>query len=704
MRLAKPDTEPLREVEIEPHPLTVFQRVMDNVDVTRGEYAELVVDLLPLQPNERTKFRHRQRRAEIESFARATKGSAGGGFMKLLTTDLTNPGGSDGIGVPRNEAARLLGKADVEEVLHRVSVPTALFYIQMLMRVTSYDKERAHAHLWAIVAAVELWTGRNEFELVKTDFRMTYIGSDAPPRRWWFDYRMAWARFGPLRHRGARVVSFEDVVGFITPPPERRPTPPPPETPPQPVVRPVPDHTTPLAPAVAVDDTAIVAVNDLLDRDGQLLLYGIGRRGATVDRMAGRLLARACATGAGAVLLEADARDERDGAPLWSRLARVEMPLLGDTTQPAAGWNPVLPTAEGAPVDRTAVAVRALTAAARCDDAGQAAALIDAAVRTLGALVSFLPHELAPTIFQVARLIADTRWRDAVLPVVDAPTRRFWFDVLPGLDREVVRRVVDLVRRLAKDPVAVALFGQAETTYDPYARLAEGDTVVLTGGEAQLDDVVAALLWFDASNAARALATAGFERTSVLLGTAVHRYGHDREDLFAHDLAATVQGGTHVLLLTDRPDLHDIDMRRAIRGLATAVAVDTVDAGLAVAAQWVGVGGESDLRATLDALDVDECLVVTARDGWRPRPVDALRGSRRPSSATEPAVGAPAGATLRQTRERLDGLEGRIVDHLSSPGPAAAEPAPGPEEPVEPAMTPNVIPLDPSRRRRKPRE
>jgi hypothetical protein len=708
MRLSRPDTEPLRQVAMDPDPLQPFERVLARCDPARGESAEVILDLLPLTPDERMEFRTRQRKAQIDNFAdvsgRRRPRTPFGAIVDALRKDTTqwDAGEAATVGVPRNEAARRLGKRESDQVAHRVVVPTALFYVQMLIRATSYDRKRAYAHLYALLACWELWAGRNWFELVLTNFRAGFIGSNVPPRQWWFDYRYGTGRFGPLRHRGARVVSLTDVAGWITPPitPPASPPPTPPTAPQQRPARPAADPTVQMPPARNADDTAVVAVDDRLDRDGQLLLFGMGRRGATVDRVAARVVARAVGADAGAVVLEADGMDRRTRAAMWGDHDRVELPLVtDDATRPVAGWNPVPPPAEGAPVDRAAAAVRALTVAARCEETGQAAALIDAAVRTLRALVAFLPRELTPTLLQITRLVDDAAWRESVLSMVDAPTRRFWFEVLPGLDHQVVRCVADLGRRLGEDAQAVALLGQPGTTYDPYPLLAAGRTVVLSAGHSPIDDVLATLLWFDASDAARARAGLGPDRAPALVGTAIHRYGRDREDLFVHDLAATVQSGAPVVLLTDRPDQLDPDMRRMIHGLATAVAVDTVDSGMADAAQWLRIGGESELRAALDAIDVDECLVGTARDGWRARPVDA----RRPAGA-DAARGArppvPAGATLRETRARLDGLEDRIAEHLSAPPP----PPPTSEDDPDSALTPNVIRLDRSRRREKPRE
>jgi hypothetical protein len=371
------------------------------------------------------------------------------------------------------------------------------------------------------------------------------------------------------------------------------------------------------------------------------------------------------------------------------------MPLLTDgAARSVAGWNPLLPPVEGAQVDRAGVTVRALTVAAGCPQSGQAAALLDAAVGTLRALTAFLPHELTPTLFQVARLIADEAWRDSVLPVVDAPTRRFWIEVLPNIDSDVVGSVVDLIRQLEDDAAAVALLGQPDTTYDPYPLLADGATLVLSGGDSPLDDALAALLWFDVSGAVRVLDALGSRPAPVLVGTGAHRYGSDRDDLFAQDLAATVQSGARVVLLTDRPDRHGVEARRAVRGLATVVAVDTVDIGVGVAAQWLRVGGESELRATLDALDVNECLVAAARDGWRPRPVDAGRAVRHAAAGglRSEAEGS-TGMTLDEVRARLEGLEDRIAEHLSAP---PRPPTPADDHPDKGGSS-NVVLLDPSR-------
>lgn len=702
LRMAKPDTEPLRHVDLEPHPLVPLQTALAKVDVAGGERADVIVDLLPLTPAERLKYRERQRTIESKDFMLKAKPAStrGKGFGEQLARALGAP--PPPVLPPEvawNEASKTFGKAEAEEVLHRVTTPY-LYKIQILMRVASYDAARADARLEELLACWEQWAGRNWYELVLTNLRVGYFGSNVGPRRWWFDYRFRTGRFGPLTHTRSAVVGVKDIAGWITPPPPTVPVPPPPAEPSPPSAsphQPDPTPTEPMPPVGNVDDTEIVAVHDLVERDGSLLLYGMGRRGTAVDRLAAELVARATHAGAGAIVLEADT-DQRSGIPAWGRAGHTDAPLLtADVTRPVAGWNPLLAATAGSPVDRAAVAVRALTVMAASSDASQAAALIDAAVSTLRTLVAFVPRELAPTLFQIGRLIDDPAWREAVLPVLDGPMRRFWTDVLPGIHRTVARTVTDLVRSLQDDPVAAASLGQPATTYDPYATLAAGKTVVLSGGVTPLNDALAMLLWLDATAAARTLVESGGDAAPLLVATAVHRRDSDHEGMVIDDFAATAQSGVQVVLLTDRPDLHSDEARRALRGLATAVAVDSVDAGADIAATWLGLDGAPDLLRTLDNLGLGECLVLTARDGWRPRPLIVRRHVGTDTAGDEQSsTDVPEGQTLQSTRARLDDLEERITEHLLSPPP----PDPATTEPDGPEADTNVISFDPSRRRK----
>jgi hypothetical protein len=222
--------------------------------------------------------------------------------------------------------------------------------------------------------------------------------------------------------------------------------------------------------------------------------------------------------------------------------------------------------------------------------------------------------------------------------------------------------------------------------------------VVLSGDATPLNDALAMLLWLDATAAARALVESGRDGAPLLVATAADRRDRDDAGMFIDDLAATVQSGVHVVLLTDRPDRHRDKARRALRGLATAVAVDSVDAGADIAATWVGLDGAQALQRTLDSLGLGECLVVTAREGWRPQPLSLRRPITTDMASAPPAADAPEGEALQSTRARLDDLEERIVDHLLSP------PPPDPEitNPDEPDTDTNVISFDPSRRRRGP--
>jgi hypothetical protein len=713
MRLSRPDVEPLRPVALEPDPLKPFEGVFERCDPARRERCEVALDLLPLVPDERLRYRARHRKYHIDTFAdvsgRVRPKGALGGIVDALRKDVMSwDAGGQGstVGVPRNEAARRIGKVEADQVAHRITVPTALFYVQLLMRTVSTDRKRAYDHLYALLACWELWSGRNWFELVMTNFRLGYIGSNAPPRNWWFDYRFRSGRFAPLRNRGARVVALHDIAGWITPPPkqtdeEEPQEKPAPQAPPAPLP-PAAETTKQMPPAKNADETVVAGSRGVFDKDGHLLLCGVGQRGATVDRVIGRVVARASLDGAGALVIEADGVERRSRLSIWSGQGRIDLPLLtDDSTQPVPGWNPVLPPAEGTPINRAAAVARALSIAAGCAQTGQAAALIDAAIRTLRALLAFLPEPLTPTLFQATRLIDDPEWRDVLLSVVDAHTRRFWFDVLPGLEHDVVRSVSGVFRRLGEDAVTVAVLGQPRTTYDPYPLLAAGRTVVVSGGDEPLDDVLAALLWFDACDAARTLTLSGSDPAPVVAGTAIHRYWHDREDWFAHDLRATVQSGTRVLVMSDQPHRMDVAMQRTIRSLATAIAVDTVDNGMDVMARWLGVKSERDLRATLDGLDIDECLAATAREGWAPRPLDARRsaGSDAARGTSSPAVAG--GASIDDTRTRLDGLDDRIAEHLSAPAVQTPPADAPPKERGALDTDPNVISFDPSRRRKE---
>lgn len=713
MRLSRPDVEPLRPVPAAPDPLAAFERVLEHVDTARGERAEVVVDLLPASTRERHKFRKRQRRHEIIALVDNLTGTKQGTRDARMGRP---PGNSLSLPFYRNSAATRFGLDDVDQVARKVAVPTALFYVQVLMRVVSTDRHRASDHLEALIACWEMWAGRNRFKPAGVNLGFFFVGIDSPLSRWWFDYRLESGRFHPWRRK---LLSAGDVAPWITPPTTMQT---PLATAPtnqdqlqrhglsdiaETLLLPDDQGSPGTSPEPEPDADDLID-DDLIADDGGLLLYGIGRRGGGVDRIAARLAARTARSGAGLLVLDADGTDRRRDVGAWPAPGHMVMPLLSsDADRPVPGWNPVLPPAPGAPVDRGAVALRALIEALRTADAADAVSLLDASLRTLRTLAGLVPQALAPTLFQVPRLVSDAQWRDAVLPLLDAPTRRVWTDVMPGMQRGAVRRVVTLLERLGDDPAAVALLGQPDTTYDPGALLSEPATVVLAAGRSALDDVLASLLWFDAARAAHALAEATEGPAPLVVATGTHRYGGGKAGLFVNDLTATVQSGVRMVLLTDRPDGHDADMRRALRDLATVVAIDDIEAGLSAAADWLSVDQVAHLRSSLGELRDGMCLVALSRDGWRLRTFDATRmtppvaaGGRRAPAAI------PGGRTLAQTRDRLDGLEERIAEHLARPAPTADLNASGggAAEGDDGDNHSNVVNLDASRRKRRPRE
>ncbi len=190
--LARNDSLPLREVPLEPDPLSVIARAMNEACAEGGEGASVVLDLTPVR-----------RRGWWVRWARA----------RYLGTDIQ----MQGRGVDNMADALSFGGREqvVEKVVPKLYDEGPLFQIQVLLRATGSTREEAHERLESLIRPFEMFAGLNAFRVAGERLGLRFLGSDAPWRRRSFDLRFETGLFAPRRRS---VVSWREIASFLKPP------------------------------------------------------------------------------------------------------------------------------------------------------------------------------------------------------------------------------------------------------------------------------------------------------------------------------------------------------------------------------------------------------------------------------------------------------------------------------------------------------
>jgi hypothetical protein len=141
----------------------------------------------------------------------------------------------------------------------------------------------------------------------------------------------------------------------------------------------------------------------------------------------------------------------------------VEIDLANPSPDGQPGWNLFdLSAATQAEAEaRVDALVDALASALRWDERNtRALTLATQAASALAHLARRLPPELCPTIFQLPTLLSEERFRDAALPHLPEPTRRFFTERFPRLPDEAITPVTNLIDRLRASTPLACLLGQ----------------------------------------------------------------------------------------------------------------------------------------------------------------------------------------------------------------------------------------------------
>jgi hypothetical protein len=673
--LARASSEPLRDVGLDPDPLSGFARAIDALDLDGGEGATVCVDLLPVRPGRRRWLRQRAlRRARDRrpspSPAKELAGLLGGGDPRRESPP---PAELVEQRIGRNALSRKFGSDE------------PLFEMQVLIRIAAPLRAQAKAHLRGLLAAFDAFAGENHLRVSGLRIPgVAFLGSDLPGRRRSFDRRLATGLFRPARRR---VVTASEIAGLMKPPSKRCAAPNVLRSggavPPPPRGLPTFIGQAGLLPLGKVETEAGERMVGVPLRD-TFFFYMAGRsRFGKTETAIGQFLHLA-RSGQGCLFLDPhlDAIERIKGylteAGLRERV--VEVNLADPDRQPA--WN--LFAVAGRSPKRAAgqvdAVVDAFASALRWDEVNaRALNLTTQAAQALADLSRRLPPELAPTIFEIPVLLSDEDWRAAVLPHVSAPVRQFFTERFPRLAPEAITPVTNLIDRLRAAPATAALLGNPLASYDIRAAMDSGKIVlVCPGSGSSRDRLIANLVVFDALHAARSRADVPPERRRefFIWLDEVQIYDGASSGTLAALLEQVAKFGVRALLLNQNPERLTAATRDAVttnRSHLVTTALNAKAAGLLarelggeVSAETIGqlprfnslasvtLDGEISRPFRLAGLPVEELLP----EECRPEGVPAL------DAAIDQSLGR---APVAETLERLDRHPREIAKHLAAP-------------------------------------
>ncbi|MBO2448708.1 hypothetical protein J4573_16520 [Actinomadura barringtoniae] len=519
--LAGDDFLPLKDVPLQPDPLTSIYRALAQVG--EGERAEVVVDLLPVTAAQARSRRSTLARRESRG-GRLGRGSAEPWWRILLNADrATAPRGRR---QPRGGLSLVDARASRRSVAAKLLSDDPMFALQVLIRAHSSAAGKAPAIVSSVTAAFAQFNGAdNHLRAAGWNLGLAHVGSDVPGWRWWFDRRMDRGVFAPRyrRHRAGPWVTSSEIAGLLKPPTKyciadnvlRLPA------------IPAPPKGLP-AYDLDGDTTGLIPLGWIQTADGPqpvgvprsdtLFTFAVGRAGAgKTEQEIGRFLALV-RSGIGGAYLDFHDAAQRIRPYLIDQADRVIDIDLGRAHGRGGEqitWNPLdMSGRQVAHIERQVDAIVDAVGATLgwTQRNNRALTLLTMAAQSLCQLGLTLPADAQPTIFQIATILSNEDWRQAALPHLDAVTRDFFENRFPLLEREVTP-VTNLIDRLRRSNSVAALLGASSSTFHLRTAMDEGRIVLLSfGGSGAKERLVAALFAQELFTAALSRMDVGEER------------------------------------------------------------------------------------------------------------------------------------------------------------------------------------------------
>ena len=520
LRLARVAVEPLRQVPLDPDPLTVLAAAFAEVRPELDEDASVVVDLLAVSTAKRWRVRRR-----LANRARDHDGMRGAGESLARAVDQTlaelglGSGGGGRPGQLRRDPVDMVGQRQgMRELASKVEPGQAMFEAQVLLHTRARYRERANGLMRALLGAFEIFASANNLRVSGVDLGMAFLGSDLPGRRRWFDYRMRTGYFRPARVRGGNIVTDTEIAGLLKPFTARCPA--------ENVWRAGPYLPPPPADLAEYRHRrGVLPLGRIVREDGATRLVGMRTEEYLFGALCGRAGQGKTTSALGQFLHMALV--EHQGAlffdPHVDALARLRPYLTAPGVRERVvelnlaerrfdaghvGWNLLsMFDVEGRRIGEERLADRAyavidsfcIAAGWTSKNAARSTAMLTNAVTALLHIALQLPKELQPTIFTIPTLLTDEEFRAAVVARLPAHLQGYWTSTF---DVSGTSPICQLVSRLQANPTVRATFGSPVSTFDPRAAM-DTSAIILAASPSVGDDLVCSLIMQGLIDAAR---------------------------------------------------------------------------------------------------------------------------------------------------------------------------------------------------------
>jgi hypothetical protein len=670
LRLARPSTEPLAHLPLQPDPLQSFARVLAGLDYRRGERAEVAIDLLPRTAGTRRRLRRRMLRD-----ARRREGDPAAARQRERPRGRRRPAEMVEQRVAREELAAKLVQAE------------PLFGLQVLVRCSAPERGTAVSCLHGLLACFDSMAGANSLRVVGVRvLGVAFLGSDLPGRRRWLDYRMRRGLFKPARRCH---VTAREMAGMLKPPTVQCSVPE--------VLRLGPAvYPAPKTLPTFNGQRGLVPLGRVTTEDGErrvglrvedsFFSYIAGRSRWGKTELALTQGAHIFRAGFGGLFLDPhqDAVKRLKCCLTEQEFAQriVELDLVGERCREGQpGWN--LFACRGldasAAERRVEAIVDSFASALQWGERNnRALTLTTQATGALIELSRILPEGLQPTIFQVPSILGNPEWLQAALPFLSPPRRQFFTERFPRLSEESITPVTNLIDRLRSSTPLAALLGAQTSTYDIARAMSERKIVLACpGADGARDRLVANLLVFDLLYGAKSRAFLAPEQRVPFYCflDEIQVFDGASNGTLASLLEQTAKFGLRGILLNQNPERLTASTLNALttnRSHLVTTALNSHAAGL-IAREW---GGDPPAGA-ITGLPRRNFIAQVTLNGEITRPFrftnesveDAFGDVFRPDAvaAAQPVIDAASGRTsAAETIAALDTLDARIKEHLES--------------------------------------
>ena len=672
LRLARAAHEPLAQLALDPDPLQSFARLTADLNDELGESVQVAVDLLPCTPGARRRLRRRLLR-------QAHRDTQQVGFRDLLGGAQRSGGGS---------AGEMVGaRAERDAISSRLLHAEPMFRAQILLRCSSRVQGRARDHMQALLGCFDAFASVNSLRVVGVRILgLWFFGSDTPGRRWWFDRRLATGLFWPARES---VLMAREIAGLLKPP----------------TVNCHSENVLRLGPAVHpppktlprfTGQAGLLPLGQVSSEAGERMV-GVSLKDTFFSYVAGRSrfgktelaisqFLHLVRSGHGGMFIDPheDAITRIKSCLTEEDLAQrvIELDLTGPRSREGQpGWN--LLAVRGLSAEERERRVEAIVDAFASalgwgERNNRALTLTTQATAALVELATVLPEGLSPTVFQIATLLSDEQWREAVLPVLSVARRQFFSERFPLMSSEAITPVTNLIDRLRSSTPLAALLGSQQASYD-IARAMNTGRIVLAcpGAGGARDKLVANLLVYDLLHAAKSRARIPPEhrRAFYVFLDEIQTYDGASSGNLAALLEQSAKYGLRAVLCNQNPERLTHDTLNALTTNRSHLLTTALNAHAArlIAREW----GEDPGPDAITSLPRHTFLAQVTHNGELTRPFlihtrpvpdlypDAYHPDLTPD--IQPVIDEASGR--RQTAgtlEALDTLDERIHEHLTS--------------------------------------